>query len=132
MYYKGEGVAKDYRKTAEWTRFAANQGHFRAQFFLAERYGKGQGVPKDHKEAAKWTLLSANQKFDVAQYSLGLLYATGKGVPKDLVKAYKWLNLASLQGYKPATNDRNRLAKKMTTLQVKKAERLSKQWKSKK
>ena len=110
----------------------AKQGDVQLQFNLGKMYQQGLGVSKDLQKAAEWARFAANQGHFRAQFFLAERYGKGQGVPKNLVKAYKWLNLASSPGYKPAIHDRNRLAKKMTMLQLKKAEQFSKHWKSKK
>ena len=53
-YYKGEGVAKDKLKAAEWYHKAAEHGHAKAQRELGLCYSKGEGVVQDFDEAEKW------------------------------------------------------------------------------
>jgi len=61
MYYKGEGVAKDYAEAVKWFRKAAEQGNSYAQFSLGWMYAKGGGVAKDEAEAVKWYRMAAKQ-----------------------------------------------------------------------
>ncbi|MEW5912716.1 MAG: tetratricopeptide repeat protein [Thermodesulfobacteriota bacterium] len=59
MYYKGQGVPKDYKQAACWYRKAAEQGHTSAQYSLGAMYSKGEGVPKDNVLAHMWLNLAA-------------------------------------------------------------------------
>ena len=65
----------------------------------------------------------------VTQSDLGAMYADGHGVTQDYVRAYMWLNfaVASLIGEdrKTATENRNRLAEKMTSAQIAQAQELA-------
>jgi WD40 repeat protein len=61
MYHKGDGVAQDYKKAAEWMIKAAEQGHAEAQFQLALMYHKGDGVAKNEKKAAEWMTKAEEQ-----------------------------------------------------------------------
>ena len=54
MYYKGEGVPKDYKEAVKWYRMSADQGNAMAQYHLYAMYDDGTGVSKDPKEAIKW------------------------------------------------------------------------------
>ena len=44
MYYKGEGVARNYGRALQWYKKSSQQGDARAQFNLARMYYKGEGV----------------------------------------------------------------------------------------
>ena len=54
MYYKGEGVAQDYKEAVKWYRLAAEQGNANAQYILGLMYCLGQGVAQNFIEAHKW------------------------------------------------------------------------------
>jgi hypothetical protein len=58
MYYKGDGVARDYTEAARWARRAAEQGYSRAQADLAYMYEQGRGVPLDYVAAYSWYTLA--------------------------------------------------------------------------
>jgi TPR repeat protein len=60
-YRSGEGVPKDYKKSAYWTKKAAEQGNVNAQYNLGYMYVKGQGVIKDYVEAYAWGNIVAAQ-----------------------------------------------------------------------
>ena len=92
-------------------------------------YRLGLGVPQDHAEAVKWYRKAAEQGNADAQSSLGAMYGDGQGVAQDYVRAHMWLNLAAASSSgddaKNATNNRNRLAAKMTPAQVERAQEMA-------
>ena len=57
------------------------------------------------------------------------------GVPQDYVQAHKWLNLAASRTTPGKLEDvrlaRDKLAEKMTALQVAEAQRLAREWRPK-
>ena len=110
----------------------AEQGFAEAQSVLGLMYSLGLGVPQDSKEAAKWYKRSAEQGFAHGQFSLGVMYYFAEGVPKDDVLSYKWFNLSAAQGNKNSAELRNVLATKMTPSQIKKAQKLAREFKPKK
>ena len=91
----------------------------------------GTGVTKDYDQSAQWYLKAAEQGFPPAQSNLGIMYALGWGVPKDYVEAYKWYFIALAQGFDLAQEGLNIVAKKMTSADIAKAERVAKEWLSK-
>lgn len=54
LYYRGDGVGKDEKKSAEWYRKAAEQGYGSSCFNLAIFYERGIGVTEDLNEALRW------------------------------------------------------------------------------
>ena len=95
-------------------------------------YYNGSDAPQDYQEALKWLHLAAEQGVASAQNNLGLMYRSGKGVPQDYVQAHKWLNLAASRTTTGELKDiqlaRDKLAEKMTALQVAEAQRLAREW----
>ena len=138
MYYKGQGVPRDYKEAAKWFRKeakqyrkAAEQGDGKAQLVLAERYSNGEGVPKDYAEATKWLRKAAESGYPEAQYHLGRLYAQGVlefDVSKDIVEAHKWWSLAAAQGHEKASEERDKIVQDMTEDQIAEAERRVREW----
>jgi TPR repeat protein len=110
-------------------RLAAEQGEAKAQFNLGVMYADGQGVPQDFKEAMQWYYLAAMQGDADAYHNLGVMYATDQGALKDYVLAHVWFTLAAAQGEKDAIDLRDRLAKKMTPVQMEVAQKLARGWK---
>ena len=74
--------SKIYTEAAKWIEQAAEKGHPKAQFQLAQMHIYGQGVPKDFAKAAQLYRLSANQNHKKAQYQLGVLYKKAKASHK--------------------------------------------------
>jgi len=66
-----------------------------------------------------------------AQYNLGIMYRNGRGVPKDYVQAHMWFNLAASNAHDKAVEDRDRVAARMTPVQIAEAQRLSLVWRPK-
>ena len=126
MYNKGEGVPQDYKEAAKWYRLSAEQGDASAQYNLGLMYAKGQGVLQNYKEAAKLYSLSAEQGVTLAQNNLGVMYEEGQGVLQDYLRAHMWYNIAALNGQELAPKNRDIVAKKMTSLQIEKAQDLAK------
>ncbi len=123
MYYSGLGVAQDYNTAFNWCSKAAQQGQTWAQYNLGNMYREGQGVAQDYKAAVQWYRKAAEQGYADAQHRLGVMYALGKGVPQDNIRAHIWANLAVSNGMN--TEARDEIAKKMTTDDIEKAQRLA-------
>ena len=110
----------------------AENGSARAQVTLGVMHSNGQGVPQDFKEALRWFRLAADQGNADAQFYLGAVYADGKELPQNYVRAYMWLSLAAAQGHKNASHARDLAAGQMSQSQLEEAQRLAREWKSKK
>ena len=104
-------------------RTAAELGHPKAQYYLADCLLNGLGVPLDEKEGAKWRSLAHEQGIDedtvvdkreelLKEAKRGDAYAQcklGRGITQhyftsksDCMKDRRWLAKASAQGYAPA------------------------------
>ena len=103
----------------------AEQGNVDAQFYIAWMYSEGEGVPENDKAAVKWYTLGAKQGHASAQGNLGTMYATGQGVLTDNRRAYMWLNLASYNGSEKGGENKDKIAKDMTSAQIDKAQDMS-------
>jgi TPR repeat protein len=91
-------------------------------------YEQGKGVPQNYDEALKWYKKGAEQGYASAQFNLGLAYFHGRGVPQDCVLAYAWWNTAAAQGDEVAREHRDILIKHMTTSQIEKGQKVSRQY----
>jgi len=60
MYFRGEGISRDYRLAADWFQKAAEQNDAMAQGNLGFLYQNGFGVLLNYSEAYKWFTLAAN------------------------------------------------------------------------
>ncbi len=90
MYFFGNGVEKDYKKSAYWIKKSAKKGVAEAQAFFGALYKEGNGVKKDSKKSLYWTKKSAEQGFPPA------------GVKKDFKKGLYWMKKACDNGFKEA------------------------------
>lgn len=131
VYNGGLGIPRNYVEAVKWYRRSATQGFAEAQRNLGNSYRSGHGVAQDYVEAVRWYKKSAIQGSTEAQRNLGNMYAMGLGVPGDFVIAYKWLNIAATTGHKVAIKDRDELAKKMSHVDIAKAQLLSRTWRAK-
>jgi len=132
MYDNGLGVQRNQVSAAKWFRMSADQGYDLAQFNLGYMYALGEGLPHDNAAGLKWLRLAADQGLASAQYNLGLMYCgcLGGG-PVDYVQAYLWVGLAAAQNHKGAAEERDKIAKKLTSQQLAEVQRLVREWKPK-
>jgi len=99
VYYEGELVPKDLKKSVKWLRASADLFFAPAMDVLARCYIDGIGLPKDEKEGVKWYQKAADMGFDRSQHTLSLIYLGGDyGLKKDFHEAHKWASLAAEQG----------------------------------
>ena len=127
MYDYGKGVPQNDKTAVKWYRLAAEQGDADAQSNLGFMYDTGKGVPQNDKTAVKWYKLAAEQGDATAQTNLGIKYFIGKGVPQDYVRAHMWGNLGASNGNKNGAKLRDLVAKKMTSSQLEKAQKLARE-----
>ena len=129
MYAEGKGVPQDYQEAVKWYRLAAAQGYAPAEYSLGVAYEKGKGVPQDYREAVKWYRFAAAQGNELAQVNLGVMYTKGRGVGQDFVRAHMWFNLAAAastgNSRDTATENRDRIASKMTAEQIGTAQQMA-------
>jgi hypothetical protein len=71
LYYWGDGVEKDYTKSADLYKFALEEGYYAAAWNLAKQYGLGEGV----------------EKSAVKNYLLMLVHVEGTGNDSD---TFRW------------------------------------------
>ena len=115
-------------KTAfkEW-KPSAEKGNKFAQYNLGVLYNLGRGVSQDYKEAFKWFSLSAQQGHEIAQRELGVMYYKGVGTIQDYIYAHMWLNISASNGYELSLENRDLVAKSMTSSQIEEAQRLARE-----
>ena len=91
IYYKGNGVMKNYDTAFVWFEKAANQGHAESQHQMGHIYEYGVGlVEKENKKAFEWFHKAAEQGHLAAQKNLAGLYTIGRGVNQNSRKARLW------------------------------------------
>lgn len=131
MHSNGIGVTKNLKKGIFWYQMAAEKGDAYSQYNLGQIYRQGQSSVRDPKKAIKWYQRAASQGDPEAQVNLGLIYYYGEGVQRDYVKAHKWYNLSGSIG-QFGVDDRKDLERKMSPLEIEKAQKMAKDWKLKK
>ena len=122
MYQNGQGVLQNYKAVVKWYTLAAEQGFARAQHNLGFMYDNGQGVLQNYKTAVKWYTVAAEQGFAGAQNNLGLMYENGQGVLIDAKRAYMWFDIGAFNDSGLGDENRIRIAKIMTPVQIEKAQ----------
>ena len=128
MYRRGQGAPKNHKTAVKWYTLAAKQGIADAQYNLGVMYNEGQGVPQNYKTAVKWYTLAAKQWNTSAQNNLGVMYDEGRGVLQDYVRAHMWFNIAASSGdSKNASKNRDKVARKMNSNQIEKAQDLARE-----
>ena len=123
QYNYGWGVPQDYKEAVKWYKLSAEQGSSGAQSSLGLMYKNGEGVPQNDIEGVKWLRLSAEQGDLSGQNNLGVAYRDGRGVLQDYILAHMWLNLAASKGNKQSGQERDKIAKFMTTEQIAEAQK---------
>jgi TPR repeat protein len=61
---------RDYKKSAEWYRKAAEQDDFAGEYNLGFLYQNGLGVPLDYVEAYKWHALAGERGYGPSRKAL--------------------------------------------------------------
>ena len=123
-------AAGDYATAYKEFKILAEQGDATAQFSLGTMYHNGESVAQDYKEAMKWFRLAVEQGTEEAvrsQNNLGWMYDQGLGVIQDNVIAHMWYNIAVSSGDETAKNNKDLLAKKMTSEQIAEAQKLTRE-----
>lgn len=142
IYQAGERIpgglaAADPVEAAKWYGLAAEQGHTEAIQHLAMMNAMGMGIEQDDSAAVRWFRKGAEFGNADCIWGLGQCYLDGKGVQQDSVMAYS-LYSASLDGVespeqkKAMTANRDELGAALTADQLKKAEPIIEEWKTKK
>ena len=104
MYYKGEGVPRDYAKAMEWYLKAAKRGYPKAQNNIGVLYHDGKGVKQDYKKAMDWYNKAASQYNGAAFGNIGWMYQHGEGVSVDYKKAFEYFMKGAEQGNSRSLN----------------------------
>ena len=96
---RGQGVAKDEKRSFELNAEAAASGDRDAVLAMGWYYLNGVGVDRDLGEARKWYRKSARQSQPGAMYSLGAIaYEEGK-----FEEAMRWFESAAKEGHARST-----------------------------
>jgi len=98
MYYRGQGVTRDYASARDWWMTGVEQGDASSAFNLGVLYRRGLGVERDMARTIEWWRRAAQAGLAEAQNALGGAYQNGEGVAFDLVEAWAWFSLAAAGG----------------------------------
>jgi hypothetical protein len=95
MYYRGQGVERNFEKAVELWRSLADEGVAEGQTALGFMYESGYGVAKDVDQAVRLYEEAAAQGQKEAIQNLATLYASGRRGEEDFQKARElWEPLA--------------------------------------
>ena len=103
MYFKGEGVVKDYDEAERWISLAADSGDRNAQYSL----GLMHQLLGDYKNAIALYTKAAESGHSAAYYQLGKIYYAGLGVGKNHGKAYEFFETSARKGHIFARRERS-------------------------
>ena len=98
MYFYGKGVPKDFKKSFDYFRQAAEIGSAQGQSWVGYLYQIGQGVNTDYGEALRWTKMAAEQERAFDANRLAGYYWEGLGTPINREEALRWLKIAADKG----------------------------------
>ena len=126
IYKEGKKVAQDYRKAVHYYTLAAEQGNGNAQLMLGVMYDEGLGIIQDGAKAVHYYTLAGEQAGSAeAINNLGTMYGKGNGVSKNLIIAHALFNLSSADSNQEATENRNLIAKNLSSKQINEAQALA-------
>lgn len=91
-------ASKRYSEAMMQFRPLADEGDFRAQYYVAYMYLNGYGVTKNTALGVEYLKKSLDQNYHMAQALMGFLYAQGEAVPLDHNKAISLYQKAADQG----------------------------------
>lgn len=128
-YVTGEGVVPDSEEAMKWYERAIEQGPGGDQALLGLRYVNGAGVAQDYGKAVKCFQIAVEQGHTIAPVFLAAIYASGMGVDRDYVTAYMWYHRAGILGIEKAHEERDKILKEMTIVEITEARRLAREWK---
>jgi TPR repeat protein len=128
IYLTGDGVLTDFAEAEEWTRKAAETDELETVIKLARMYRYDPGPESKMREAVNLFKRAAAMGDRSALYELGVLNENGEGVQRSDVQAYMWYELAASENDQTAASARDSVAKRLTTDEIAKAERLAREW----
>lgn len=134
LYQNGQGVPQDDSKAISLLQKSADQGYADGQFELGAAYINGEGVAVDQAEAADLFLKSAMQGDAAAEDALGQLYEggftdkSGDMIPDNKVLAYMLFDVSAAQGFSPAENAKDNLAKYLIPEQIASGQKMTAEW----
>ena len=105
MYYFGDGIKRDYKKSYEWFLVASKKGHRASEYYVGNHHYHGYGRDKNLFEAYQWFKKSADKGDVEAQFRLGWMLSNNEGAATNYREAFKWYQKAAEQGSTAAQNN---------------------------
>lgn len=105
MYYLGQGLEKDYKKSFKLFSSKVLKEDLDALYNLGEHYYLGHGVSKDYNKAYDFHLKAAEKGKSSSMFRLGWMYENGEGEQKNDRKAFYWYTQAAEKGNTLAQNN---------------------------
>ena len=93
---------KNYKQGFYWYKKAAEQGHTKAQYNIADCYAHGLGIDYNIHESVSWCIKAAIKNHKEAQFQLGRLYEEGETGTVNMPNAIMWYQKSSDQGFRDA------------------------------
>lgn len=132
LYFFGTGVEKNARLAAKFLIKGATQEHGRlpsaGYYILGLMYEDGDGVSKSDEDAFANYMKGAEAGHPASQNKVGAKYAEGKGIAKDVNRALMWFTIAAANGFKDAAENRDKAEKLLKPAEIKRAQKLAKDW----
>lgn len=79
LFYNGEGVERDFKKSTHYYTIAAEAGITPAQVSAGFAYANAMGVPQDFDKAVRYLKPASDAKEASAMVTLAEIYAMGEG-----------------------------------------------------
>ena len=98
LYYYGNGVKKNIKKSEEWLIKASGNGNSRAQNDLAMIYKNSESKPVDCDKILGLLNKSAEQGYELAYLNIGNFYSEGECLNRNMSKAVDWWEKAAAKG----------------------------------
>jgi len=128
MYFYGKGAPRDFKKSFDYFRQAAEMGSGQGQSWVGYLYQIGQGVNADYGEALRWTKTAAEQGRAFDANRLAWYYWEGLGTPINREEGLRWLKIAADKG---DANSQKQIPVWTATWESEKKQRLAKSERSK-
>lgn len=87
LYYRGEGIAQDYKLAKKYLTESCNAGVTNSCAWLGNMYYQGLGVEKDYFQAMEFSNKACAAGISASCNDVGRLFKNGQGTRLDLTKA---------------------------------------------
>jgi TPR repeat protein len=134
LYFFGIGIEKNARLAAKFLIKGATAPQTfvplpsAGYYILGLMYEDGDGVTKSDEDAFTNYMKGAEAGHPASQNKVGAKYAEGKGVTKDVNRALMWFTIAAANGFKDAAENRDKAEKLLKPAEIKRTQKLAKDW----